>query len=460
MADRDRQESVTMATKSSVDTPSELRPPSGERTHKIEGVGLVIDKDKQTALLQHPDHAGEMLHNLNDLRENREFTDVIICVEREQFPCHRAVLAASCLYFKAMFKSDLRERREDQVTLTGMKASIVKNLLDYSYTSTLAITAENAQDLLSTAQFLQYEPVVHACCEFLKTQIHASNCLGIQSFAETHSCFNLAVEARAFALINLVDVVKQEEFLELPSERLISYISDDALNVNSEEMVYVAVMEWIRHDVENRWSELATVLQHVRLPLISPGFLVNHIESDALIEHCKDSRNLVQRAKTIQEQIWQGADIRDPSLKPRPSMKTEAMVVVGGIDGTQRHWIRDITFYNPIQKKWDTLPEIPFLQTDYSVAALDDNIFVTGGFKETDAVNDVWCFESETSAWKHITSMNHARFNHGSTATDGRVYVVGGENDGGTCKTLKATSPSMKSGIALDQYILQRATWL
>ncbi|XP_077993139.1 kelch-like protein 24 [Glandiceps talaboti] len=436
----DRQESLTMATKSSVDTPSELRPASGDRNNKLENVGLTIDKDKQTAMLQHPDHAGEILQNLNELRQSRDFTDITICVERDTFPCHRAVLAASCLYFKAMFKNDLRERQQDRVTLTGLKSAIIKNLLDYSYTSKLLITVDNAQDLLSTAQFLQYEPVVHACCEFLKTQIHPSNCLGIESFAETHSCFNLAAEARSCALANLVDVVKQSEFLELSAERLISYVSDDSLNVNTEEMVYVAVMAWVRHDVESRWSELPAVLQNVRLPLISPGFLLNHIESDPLIEHCKDSRNLIERAKTIQETVWQGTDMRDPSLKPRPSMMTEVMVVVGGIN-SQRQWMRDVTFYNPIEKKWDSLPALPFPQTDYSVTALSNNIYITGGYENDDAVHDVWCYESETNIWNLIAPMHHARFNHGSTSTDGRVYVVGGENDEGDLQDIEGYHP-------------------
>ncbi|XP_002738522.2 LOW QUALITY PROTEIN: kelch-like protein 24 [Saccoglossus kowalevskii] len=454
----DKQESLTMATKSSIETPSELRPSSGgDRNQKMENLGLVIDINKQTGVLRRPDHAMEILQNLNDLRQSSEFTDIVICVEQDMYPCHRAVLAASCLYFKAMFKNDLRERHQDHVTLTSMKSNIVKLLIDYSYTSTLTVTVDNAQDLLSAAQFLQYEPVVQACCEFLKTQIHPSNCLGIQFFADTHNCLDLVEEARTCALINLVDVVKQEEFFDLSVEQLISYVSNDELNVKSEEMVYVAVMQWVRHDVDNRWSKLPVILEHVRLPLISPGFLMNHIENDPLVEHDKDCRNLVERAKTIQKQVWQGHDVRDPSLRPRPSMMTEVMVVVGGIDSV-RHWQRDITFYNPIEKKWDSLPDIPFSQTDYSVTSLDDNIYVTGGYLNDDAVADVWCFEPTSNFWMCVTPMQNARFNHGSTSTNACIYVVGGENDEGDLRTLRAITPLMINGIVLVQFILLRVT--
>ena len=33
--------------------------------------------------------------------------------------------------------------------------------------------------------------VKEACCEFLVTQLHPSNCLGIRAFADLHGCLDL-----------------------------------------------------------------------------------------------------------------------------------------------------------------------------------------------------------------------------------------------------------------------------
>ena len=45
--------------------------------------------------------------------------------------------------------------------------------------------------LLPAANLLQLSDVKDACCEFLVTQLHPSNCLGIRAFADLHGCLDL-----------------------------------------------------------------------------------------------------------------------------------------------------------------------------------------------------------------------------------------------------------------------------
>ena len=42
----------------------------------------------------------------------------------------------------------------------------------------------------------------------------------------------------------------------------------------SEEQVYAAAMAWVKHNIAERRQHLPVVLQHVRMPLLSPKFLV------------------------------------------------------------------------------------------------------------------------------------------------------------------------------------------
>lgn len=51
-------------------------------------------------------HALTVLHGLNEQRKSNTLCDVIICVEGEQFPCHRNILAACSPYFLAMFTGE------------------------------------------------------------------------------------------------------------------------------------------------------------------------------------------------------------------------------------------------------------------------------------------------------------------------------------------------------------------
>lgn len=47
------------------------------------------------------------------------------------------------------------------------------------------------QNLLPAANILQLFEVQDACCEFLRSQLHPSNCLGISAFADLHACTEL-----------------------------------------------------------------------------------------------------------------------------------------------------------------------------------------------------------------------------------------------------------------------------
>jgi kelch-like protein 2/3 len=47
------------------------------------------------------------------------------------------------------------------------------------------------QTLLPAANILQMTEVRDACCEFLQSQLHPSNALGIKAFADLHACTEL-----------------------------------------------------------------------------------------------------------------------------------------------------------------------------------------------------------------------------------------------------------------------------
>lgn len=55
------------------------------------------------------------------------------------------------------------------------------------------------QALLPAAGLLQLNEVKKACCEFLSSQLHPSNCLGIRAFADLHACSQLLTQANSYA---------------------------------------------------------------------------------------------------------------------------------------------------------------------------------------------------------------------------------------------------------------------
>ena len=91
--------------------------------------------------------------------------------------------------------------------------------------------------------------------------------------------------------------MESEEFLLLPLSQLIDIIANDELNVQNEEQVYQAVMNWVRFNVNDRKDNLAQVLEHVRFPLMNAKFLVSHVGTDVIIRQDPLCRDLIDEAK-------------------------------------------------------------------------------------------------------------------------------------------------------------------
>lgn len=72
----------------------------------------------------------------------------------------------------------------------------------------------------SAACLLQMQEIQDVCCEFLKQQLHPSNCLGIRAFADTHSCRDLLRIADKFTQHNFQEVRIIMDFLQFLEESI------------------------------------------------------------------------------------------------------------------------------------------------------------------------------------------------------------------------------------------------
>lgn len=111
--------------------------------------------------------------------------------------------------------------------------------------------------------------------------------------------------------------MESEEFLLLPASQLIDIVSSDELNVRSEEQTFQAVMSWVKYNVAERRQHLAQVLQHVRLPLLSPKFLVGTVSSELLIRSDDACRDLLDEAKNYLLLPQERPLMQGPRTRPR-----------------------------------------------------------------------------------------------------------------------------------------------
>ncbi|XP_036385629.1 hypermethylated in cancer 2 protein [Megalops cyprinoides] len=115
-----------------------------------------------------PNHAKQLLLQLNQQRAKGFLCDVIIVVENALFRAHKNILAASSIYFKSLMLHDnLINLDTDMVN-----PSVFRQVLDFIYTGKLLssdqTTDQNFNALLTAASYLQLHDLAALCRKKLK----------------------------------------------------------------------------------------------------------------------------------------------------------------------------------------------------------------------------------------------------------------------------------------------------
>ncbi|KAJ7309662.1 hypothetical protein JRQ81_007720 [Phrynocephalus forsythii] len=115
-----------------------------------------------------PNHAKQLLLQLNQQRAKGFLCDVIIVVENALFRAHKNILAASSMYFKSLVLHDnLINLDTDMVNPT-----VFRQILDFIYTGKLLMTdqpgEQNFNALLTAASYLQLPELAALCRKKLK----------------------------------------------------------------------------------------------------------------------------------------------------------------------------------------------------------------------------------------------------------------------------------------------------
>ncbi|KAL5012389.1 hypothetical protein ScPMuIL_010940 [Solemya velum] len=378
---------------------------------------------------KHPRHT---LESINVLRKHRELCDVVLIVGQRKIFAHRVILSACSPYFHAMFTGELAESRQTEVTIRDIDEGAMEVLIDFCYTSNITVEESNVQTLLPAACLLQLAEIQEVCCEFLKRQLDPSNCLGIRAFADTHACRDLLRIADKFTQHNFQDVMESEEFLLLPINQLVDIISSDELNVRSEEQVYNAVMGWVKYNIQERRCHLSTVVQHVRLPLMSPKFLVGTVGSDLLIKSDEACRDLLDEAKNYLLLPQERPLMQGPRTRPRkPNRCGEVLFAVGGWCSGDA--ISSVERYDPQNNEWRMVAPMSKRRCGVGVAVLNELLYAVGGHDGQSYLNSIERYDPQTNQWcSEVAPTSSCRTSVGVAVLDGYMYAVGGQ-DGVSC---------------------------
>lgn len=172
-----------------------------------------------------------------------------------------------------MFLGNLLESKQNCVEIQTIPFEILQCLVDFCYTATVEVNNDNALELLSAANMLQFDGIKQCCCTFLQEQLDADNCLTIARFADLHTCHTLKQVAEDYTRKNFQEVIRTEEFLKLSFEYVKCLLSCETIQVTSEINVFRALTTWIQHDEDDRKQYFYELFQTIKLCDIPPKLL-------------------------------------------------------------------------------------------------------------------------------------------------------------------------------------------
>ncbi|KAI1290102.1 Actin-binding protein IPP [Halotydeus destructor] len=393
------------------------------------------------------DHWSNVGSKLNLLRVNGRFCDVVIRVDKETFSAHKIVLASCSPYFEAMFTAEFEEKAKPEISINEMCPKIFQCIFDYMYKGELDINVANVEQLLAGANFLDMQDIVSNCSTFLRKNLSSSNAVGVFRFAECYNCTELKLTAKRFIERHFAEVVKEDEFYELPKTLLQQFLRSEGLSIYSEFQVFEATMKWILKSPESRREHVAELLELVRLPLVSPKQIESFIAdcSDQLTKcnletHMKNHSDELEMLKKDRESMLSvpnSTGLNDfqnsyHNIRFQPRMCCRKSVYIVGGSHQPGQFYDDCRTLQTVEKldtskwQWMSFPSLSQGRSSLGVAALNSIIYAVGGETDSMILDSCEALDPLDKQWYSVASLRQPRSCLGLCALDGYLYAFGG----------------------------------
>ncbi|KAG8196140.1 hypothetical protein JTE90_007875 [Oedothorax gibbosus] len=376
-----------------------------------------------------------------DIKREGKLCDVVLKVEDRRIHAHRIILAGTIPYFHAMFTHDMVESTQGEITIKEIDPEALELLINFAYSGKVVISTSNVQSLLVGASFLQLNRVRSACCDFLKKRLHPNNVLGVQSFADILGCINLVEATNRYIQMYFTEVARSEEFTNLMFTDVKDIISRDELHVTSEEQVFDAVVSWVKAK-DSRKTYLPELLTQVRMPLLSPQYLTDHVATEELIRSSHQCRDLLDEAKDYHLMPERRPLLQ--SFRTRPRCCPDIIGCIYAVGGLTKSGdsLSTVEMYDPNVGIWKMGEAMTMLRSRVGVAVMHNKLYAIGGYNGSERLSTVEVFDPEMRKWSTAASMNCKRSAVGAATLFNTLYVCGGYDGISSLNTVESYDPS------------------
>ncbi|UJR14598.1 hypothetical protein I4U23_001593 [Adineta vaga] len=422
------------------------------------------------------DRVAHRLKAMDDYRQEKRFCDAVLCVKGVRHPVHKLVLASASSYFASMFTHEdtIETSTSDDIDLTKLIpcSAAMKIIIDFIYTSQVQLNDKIVMPVLTCSIPILLDDLIELCVDYLRDQLHPSNCVGLFLYGKQYLCHSLVKAAEHYIHEHFEEVVRHEEFLSLNLNDLCSIFKNDKVKVPCESIVYNAAMQWFRHDPLNRRTQLEEVLPCIRLQLLEPSFLNRVLSCDVFappdMQRCREYLSSVHAKLTShrychlpphrqpikplviycaggyynksisamecyfsETQQWKRcADMQVPRSGVGVVSLFMRVYVIGGRHNTKNENkdCQDVERYDPFMDKWSTLTPMLYPRNRLGIGAIDHSIYAVGGSSGQQIHRSVerYTIGPDGDSWVEVASMNVGRIGLAVCTLNRLVYAIGG----------------------------------
>ncbi|KAH0517681.1 Speckle-type POZ protein [Microtus ochrogaster] len=147
-----------------------------------------------------------LVDELGKLWENSRFTDCCLVVAGQEFQAHKAILAARCPVFRAMFRDDREENKKNRIEIHDLEPQVFKTVMGFIYTGKAPDLHSKADAVLAAADKYGLVHLKVMCERALCRDLSVENAAHTLIVADRHSAVHLKTQALDFITAHASEV--------------------------------------------------------------------------------------------------------------------------------------------------------------------------------------------------------------------------------------------------------------
>ena len=370
-------------------------------------------------------YSEEVLRIQYDFALNQKFTDFKLRAGGKTVHCHRSVIAAKSEYFRSICDSGLTEAALDYSVTKEEDRNILDCMIRYLYLGHTDITKQNVVSLVLAADFIRHNELKKQCEEYMISHVNVQNLMTYYKLSEKAHLAELNKACQKFSLENYSQVVQTDWYLSLSIKEVEEYLSDDTLNVVSEDDVIDALLKWLQASRASKTGK--EDYMEVLMPCIRLQFCTkSKLEALSKDKDVMDKLRLMICEYLLHE-AYGGQTARASYSGSLADSGEENILLLGGrTSGLKFH--KDIRHLDE-ELQDSVIAQAPCYNFSVCAATELNSLIISGGqdYSTQTSVPHIKKFNLITKTWTDLPDMKHPVDGHGSTVIKNKLFILGGE---------------------------------